>query len=53
MFDWASTSMGTTTIAHKLTDMGVPIPSIYKNVNMANMKPELNNGNGMIYWSQK
>lgn len=47
MFDWASQGMGTTTIAHKLTDMCVPIPSIYKNVNMANMKPELNNGNGI------
>lgn len=47
MFDWASQGMGTTTIAHKLTDMGIPIPSVYKNVNMANMKAELNDGNGI------
>lgn len=47
MFDWASTGMGTTTIAHKLTEMNIPIPSIYKNINMPNMKYELNNGNGI------
>ena len=30
MFDWASIGLGTTTIVHKLSDMKVPIPSIYK-----------------------
>ncbi len=47
MFEWAATGIGTTTIAHKLTEMNIPIPSIYKNVNMANMKSELNDGNGI------
>ena len=47
IFVWASQGIGTTTIAHKLTEMNIPIPSIYKKVNMANMKAELNNGNGI------
>lgn len=45
MFEWASIGMGTTTIAHKLTDMNVPIPSIYKKINRPHAKVDLNNGN--------
>lgn len=47
MFEWASTGIGTTTIAHRLTEMNIPIPSIYKKVYIPNMKPELNDGNGI------
>ncbi len=47
MFEWASIGLGTTTIAHKLTDMNIPIPSIYKKINMPHAKIDLNNGNGI------
>ena len=47
MFDWASIGMGTTTIAHKLTEMNVPIPTIYKKINTPNCNYSLNDGNGI------
>lgn len=47
IFKWASIGQGTTTIAHKLTEMNIPIPAIYKKINSRHMKPELNEGNGI------
>ena len=47
MFEWAAIGMGTTTIAHKLTELNIPIPAIYKKINSKHMKADLNEGNGI------
>lgn len=39
--------MDTTTIAHKLTEMNVPIPTIYKKINTPQCNYSLNDGNGI------
>lgn len=47
MFEWMAEGIGTSTIAHRLTEMNVPIPSIYKNEKRTNCQKELNQGNGI------
>ena len=39
--------MGISTIAHRLTKQGIPIPSIYKKEHRSNIQKELNEGNGI------
>jgi DNA invertase Pin-like site-specific DNA recombinase len=47
IFEWLSQGIGTSTIAHRLTDMNIPIPSIYKKENRTNSQQNLNKGNGI------
>lgn len=47
IFEWLSQGVGTSTIAHRLTAMNIPIPSIYKKENRQYAQKELNHGNGI------
>lgn len=47
IFEWLSEGIGTSTIAHRLTAMNIPIPSIYKKENRTNSQKDLNKGNGI------
>ena len=47
IFEWAINGEGTSKIAGKLTDMQIPIPTIYKNDRRENTRSDLNNGNGI------
>jgi len=47
IFEWLSEGIGTSTIAHRLTAMNIPIPSIYKKENRTNCQKDLNKGNGI------
>lgn len=47
IFEWLAEGIGTSTIAHRLTAMNIPIPSIYKKENRTNYQKELNKGNGI------
>src|SRR5699024_3518886 len=47
IFEWLSQGVGTSTIAHRLTAMNIPIPSIYKKENRQYTQKELNHGNGI------
>ena len=47
IFEWIASGVGISTIAHRLTKQGVPIPSIYKKEHRSNIQKELNEGNGI------
>lgn len=47
MFVWVANGNGTSKVAHKLTELGIPVPSIYKKENRTNIQKELNEGNGI------
>lgn len=47
IYDWALEGYGTNIIASKLTEMQIPIPSIYKRENRTTTNSHLNNGNGV------
>lgn len=47
MYEWALDGDGTNVIASKLTNMKIPIPSIYKKENRPTSNSELNEGNGI------
>jgi len=47
IFEWMAEGVGTSIIAHRLTTMNVPIPSIYKKEPRTNCQKELNHGNGI------
>lgn len=47
IFEWLAEGVGTSTIAHRLTAMNIPIPSIYKKENRTNCQKSLNEGNGI------
>lgn len=47
MFEWAANGNGTSIIAHRLTERGIPIPSIYKKENRPNRQKKLNQGKGI------
>ncbi|MEE0778263.1 MAG: recombinase family protein [Massilimicrobiota sp.] len=47
IFEWLAEGVGTSTIAHRLTVMNIPIPSIYKKENRQYNQKEFNHGNGI------
>lgn len=47
IFTWAASGQGTTTIAHRLNEMNIPIPAIYKKIKVKHMNSDLNKGNGI------
>lgn len=47
IFEWMAEGVGTSTIAHRLTAMNIPIPSIYKKEHRPNCQKKLNQGNGI------
>lgn len=47
IFEWIASGIGTSTVAHRLTKQGIPIPSIYKKERRTNIQKELNEGNGI------
>lgn len=47
IFEWIASGVGTSTVAHRLTKQGIPIPSIYKKEHRQNIQKELNEGNGI------
>lgn len=47
IFEWIASGIGTSTVAHRLTKQGVPIPSLYKKEHRPNLQKELNEGNGI------
>ena len=47
MYQWALEGYGTNIIASRLTEMKIPIPSIYKNENRPYANTQLNEGNGV------
>lgn len=47
IFEWIASGVGTSTVAHRLTKQGIPIPSLYKKERRRNIQKELNEGNGI------
>lgn len=47
IFEWVASGLGTSVVAHRLTKLNHPIPSIYKKENRPTSDKNLNNGNGI------
>ena len=47
MFEMIASGMGSTAVAHELTNRGIPIPSVYKKENRPYMNKELGSGKGI------
>lgn len=47
IYEWLANGVGTSTIAHRLTKQGFPIPSIYKKEHRPNKQKNFNDGNGI------
>lgn len=47
IFEWMAEGIGTSMIAHRLTEKQISIPSIYKNENRSNVQKDLNQGHGI------